>query len=631
MNRLYKGFVKTKNKVPLEPLKGVKTFKTYEEIRKEKEFAGVLADDVILIDIDNLEESEILAQIVEDMQLNCKIYQTTRGKHFVFKNNGVTNCGTSKKLACGLTADIKIGGKNTIEVLKMDGEERFVEWDVLKATDEYSKIPKFLFPVNSSVDFRNLAEGDGRNSTLFSYIMTLTNNGFSKTDSRETLQIINDYILKEKLSERELDTITRDDAFPAEVFYEGKRFLHNNFAIFMKNNYNIKRVNGQLSVYKDGVYVSGRREIETLMIKHIPVLKDAQRVEVLKYLEILCAENNKPADPNFIAFANGIYDVANNTMIDFNPEIVITNKIPWEYHPDAYSELLDSTLNKIACDDPKIRAVLEESIGYCFFRKNELSKFFLAVGEGSNGKSTFLDVVKNVLSKQNVSALDLNELDERFSPATLIGKLANVADDIADDFLQGKAVANLKKIVSGNEIKAEFKGLDAFFFEPYVKVFVSANTLPKTKSSGFAALKRRMVIIPFNAKFSKDDPDYDPYITWKLQSKECMEYAVRLGIEGLRRVIEMKGFTESEKIQKEIDDYEIENNPILLFVADNPIDTFEKQECKEVYRRYRVFCVENGFHELALGNFSKELAKRFNLQVIRKRVDGRQLSYYSRG
>lgn len=626
---LYKGYVLTKGKESIEDIKGVKKFKTLEQVKDSPEYAGVLANNVIMIDIDDMQQSEILMKIVEDLQLDCRVYQTKRGRHFLFKNSGVEKCGTNKMLAVGLKADIKVGGKNTYEVIKIAGEERFIEWDT-EVEGEYSELPKWLHPVNSKYNFLEMEEGEGRNSSLFGYILNLTTAGFTKQESRDCIELINKYVLKEPLSESELDVVLRDEAFPADTFFSGKKFLHNNFAVFLKNNDNIKRINGVLHVYRDGVYIAGKREIQQNMIKYIPTLTDSQRMEVIKYLEILCADNHTMANANLIAFNNGIYDLVNDKLIDFSPDIIITNKIPWNYNPKAYSELLDKTLNKMACDDATIRMLLEESMGYCFYRRNELSKAFFLTGEGANGKSTFLDIIKNVLGKSNTSALDLNELDEKFSPATMIGKLANVADDISDEFLQGRAMANLKKIVSGNEIKGEFKGQDVFFFEPYIKVFVSANSLPRTKSQGFAALKRRLVIIPFNAKFTKDDPDYDPYITWKLREQTCMEYMIQLGLAGLKRVLNNKEFTESVKVKKELEEYELQNNPILAFLQEHDEMDLINRECKEVHRQYKTWCAENGFLEMTLSNFTKELNRRVGLSVKRVRIDGKQVGLYVR-
>lgn len=626
---LYKGYVKSNGKTPLDKLEGVKKFRTLEEVKQFDSYGGVLSNDSILIDIDDAEQAETLMKMVEEYQLNCQVTCTSRGKHFTFRNSGVTMCGTGKKLACGLTADIKVGGKNTVECLKIDGEERFVEWDF--HDDDSGVLPKWLHPVSSSTDFFNMKEGDGRDSALYGYILTLTNAGFSMDETRETIRIINQWVLEDSLTEEDIERITRDDAFPEETFFKGKAFLHNNFAIFLKNNNHIKRINGQLHVYKDGVYIPGSREIEWQMVKYIPGMKAAQRVEVLKYLDIICPQDEPTAPANLIAFQNGIYDITSDSMTEFSPDVVITNRIPWNYNPEAYSELADKTLNKIACNDTGVRAVLEEAVGYSFLRRNELSKAFFLTGSGSNGKSTFLDMLNNMVGDSNRSALGLEELDERFSIATLGNKLINTGDDISDDFLQGRAIANFKKLVSGNEVKAEFKGENAFFMKPYTKFFFSANNLPRTKSKGFGALMRRLVIIPFDAKFSKDDPDYDPYITWKLRDASVMEYLIRIGIEGLKRVLENNSFTEAMKVKKEVEDYELENNPILLWIQETPLNQIVNQSTKSVHKSYKIFCVENGFQEMTLSSFSKELNRRYGLTVRRIRLNGELIGVYEQG
>lgn len=627
----FKGYVITENKKCIEKFKDRTDFKTIEQVQSLPEYAGILAHDAILIDIDDEEQSEVLFKICESENVLCKILKSRSGMHFLFKNSKVDKCFTKTKLACGLRdIDIKSGFKNSYEVLKIDGKDREVLYDILEG-EEYQELPKWLFPVNSSVDFFGMRDGDGRDSALYSYILTLNSAGFSKDESRECISIMNKYVLADPMSEEDIDRITRDEAFPKETFYKGKSFLHNNFAQFMKNNDHIKRINGVLHIYSDGVYTGGNREIESVMVQHLPMLKAAQRSEVLKYLEIICPSNSQVADAKYIAFRNGILDITTGELRQFSPEIVITNRIPWEYDPEAYSEITDKTLNKIACYDPAIRALLEESIGYSFYRRNEMSKAFFLTGEGSNGKSTFLDMLDNVVGESNKSSLGLEELDERFSIATLANKLVNTGDDISDEFLKGRAIANFKKLVSGNEVKAEFKGQDAFFMKPYTKFFFSANALPRTKSKGFGALMRRLIIIPFNAKFSKSDPDYDPYITWKLREEDSMKYLVRLGVEGLKRVLEYNAFSESEKVQNEIKEYELENNPILLFLQEKEDSDIVNQTTADVHRNYRMFCIENGFTEMTLANFSKELNKRRGIVVKRVRVNGKLTGLYMKG
>lgn len=180
------------------------------------------------------------------------------------------------------------------------------------------------------------------------------------------------------------------------LFFLGSTFLFDKFAVFMKNTAHVIKINGQLHIYKDGVYSNGYKEIESNMIQHIPNLKKMQRREVLDYMELIVDEKEQ-SDANLIAFNNGVYDLVTGELKPFSTDIVITNKIPWDYKPDVYSELADSTLNKLACGDAAIRALLEECIGYCFYRRNELGKAFILTGDKSNGKVHFWIVSKQSL------------------------------------------------------------------------------------------------------------------------------------------------------------------------------------------------------------------------------------------
>ncbi len=624
---LYKGYVETKGKQSIEKLKNRTKWKTYEEVKNLSGFGGVLADDTILIDIDDSEQSEILMNIVDDLQLDCKVLCTSRGKHFLFKNHTIARNRTHVQLAVGLTADIKVGSKLSYEVIKIDGEERFCEWDIEEG-GKYQEVPKWLFPVKGTADFVDMNAGDGRNQALFNYILTLTANDFTVDETRECIRILNKFVLKEPLSDEELEVILRDEAFQKPVFFMGSTFLFDKFAVYMKNTAHVVKINGQLHIYKDGIYTNGYKEIEANMIQHIPNLKKTQRREVLDYIELICDEKEQ-SEANLIAFNNGIYDLASGELQPFSSETVITNKIPWDYTPDAYNALADSTLDKLACNDMTIRALLEECIGYCFYRRNELGKAFILTGDKNNGKSTFLDIVKTILGDKNISALDLKELGDRFSTSMMFGKLANIGDDIGDDFLQGSQVATFKKIVTGNRIKAERKGQDPFEFNPFIKLLFSANDIPRMKDKTGAVL-RRLVIIPFNARFSKYlpdgvtiDPDFDPFIKYKLIQKESIEYLIKLGVEGLKRVIANNEFTKSEKVQGQLDEYEEENNPIVAFIADTGIEMIENEPTADVYKRYQVFCAENAMTPMSNIVFSKQINKRLGFTVKQQKINGK--------
>lgn len=623
-DNFFKGYVPTKDKKCLIKFKNKTSadLQTYEQVKNLPEFAGILSDETILIDIDDLEQSEILFNIVKDLKLKCRVYATSRGKHFLFRNELVDTNKIHTKLAVGLESDIKIGTRNSYSILKFNNKEREILYD----TGEYDLLPKWLTPIKTPYDFLNMEDGDGRNQTFFNYILTLQSFDFSEEEAKETIRLINQYVLSEPLEEKELEIILRHDAFKKPIFFKKGKFLFDKFATYLKNNNHIVRINNQLHIYQNGIYIEGQSEIEAAMIEHIPDLTRSKRSEVLSYLDVLIRRNVKPSDAHLIAFKNGIYNIDTGELIDFSPEYIITNKIDHNFNPNAYSELVDKTFNKLACNDKSIRALLEEAIGYCFYRRNELRKSFILTGDKKNGKSTFLAMLKELLGDENTAALDLGELAERFSSASLFGKLANIGDDIGDEFIANPAT--FKKIVSGDRIKGENKGQKEFFFNPYCKLLFSANNIPRIKDKSGAVLDR-LVIIPFDARFSREDPDFDPYIKYKLIQEDALEYLVLLGIAGLKRVLQNQAFTKSTKVTQSIEEYEETNNPILLFFKEVDYDEIVNEPTKEVYRKYNEFCLVNSFNPMSNIEFSKQIKRRFDLEIINKTIKGKKYRVFS--
>lgn len=628
MYPLFRGYVPTRNKKCTMPFKG----KSSEELlnlrdaQKHDEFAGILNDNTILIDIDDHEQSEIMMNIVESKQLACRVYETTRGKHFLFKNDDrYDKCWTHQMLACGIQSDGKLGSKTSYSVLKYKGNDRKIIYDIYPDED-YSTVPKWMLPVKTKTDFLDMAEGDGRNQALFNYILKLQSSGFSKDEAKECITIINQFVLKKPLDKKELEVVLRDGAFQKPVFFDGRTFLHDKFGQFLISEYNIIKIGGVLHYFKDGVYVPAN--IDGIMIKHLPQLKKQQRTEVLSFMMAYIDHNTEVSSANFIAFKNGIYDLSEGKLEPFTNDRVMTNKINWNYNPKAYSELVDRVLNNLACDDESVRLLLEEVIGYCFYRRNELRKAFMLKGKKHNGKSTFLDMLGHLLGEDNISALDLSDLGHEYKAAGLFGKLANLGDDIEDEFIPSAGI--FKKVVSGDRMSANVKFAAPIEFNPYCKLIFSGNTIPRLgRGKDSDAIIDRLVIIPFNASFRKGKENYNTWIKYDLRTAECMEYLVKIGLEGLHRVLANNGFTTTEAIKQELTDYAESINPISTFFVEMG-DSMANEPTKKCYRMYDQFCYENAMKPISHVEFSKQVKDYFGYDIKTVRYEGKPTRIFVR-
>lgn len=620
---MWKGYIPTggrDGKHPTEEYKDRTEFYKLEEVEKLQSYGGVLKDDLIQIDIDDKEQSDILYKIIKELNINATVLQTTRGKHFYFLNPGIERRKQGYYTALGIKIDVGLGIQNAVVPLKVKGRKR----KFLKTVDDIDTLPAWLIPLTKrEINFSTMAEGDGRNSSLYGYILTLQQKGLTKEDIRETIKIINKHILKDPLDEKEIETILRDEAFLKESFYVKSKLQYEKLATYLRDNEKIIKINDELHIYKNNYYCSDTKEIEKTMLKYINNSTNSTRTEVLRYLDLLC-KSAKMTNPKYITLENGIFDLESKKLLEFNSSYIIKNKISWSYNPNAYNETMDKTLNKICCKDKQLRLLIEEMIGYTLFRRNELGKAFILTGGGSNGKSTLLEVLNELLGEENIASVSLEELNYRFKTFQLEGKLANIGDDISNKYIEDNST--FKKLVTGEKVNVERKGKDPFDFKNYSKLIFSANELPRINDLS-GGLKRRLIFIPFNATFSKKDKDYDPFILDKLTSHEAMEYLLKLALQGLNRVLINHSFTHAEVCNQVWEEYEAINNPVVGFLEDNDI---ENEPVKEVYLRYSAWCSENGLKSVSKPVFGREVKKQgYNSDTV-IRVNGKQKRVYKK-
>lgn len=428
-------------------------------------------------------------------------------------------------------------------------------------------------------------------------------------------------------------------------FGEKNNFLFDVFARYLKEKFNIIKINNELHCYCEGVYIKGDT-LEKSMIELIPNLKNSQRLEVLRYLEIICEEKEKNTS-GLIAFKNGIYNISTDEMLDFNPKYIITNKIPWNYNPNVYSDLMDNTLNEFACNDTGTRILIDELIGYILFDKNELGKSFIIIGDKANGKSTFLKLLIHMVGKNNCSALSLDDIvKSRFRVYQVAGKLLNIGDDIGNGYIPEAEI--LRKLITGDIITAEQKGKNPIEFYCYAKFIFSTNDIPRIKDPT-GATARRIIIIPFRNKFDITNANYDPYFLDKIKSKECMEYLIIVGLKGLKRVLKNKRFSETQDTQKLLKEFNKNNNPILEYIDFLENDHEPPIKLNQLINQYPCMKILNGFYEfpnkerligfnewatnnghriISIQKFKDFICNQFNFEVKRIVKNGKQERYF---
>lgn len=575
--------------------------KSFEEVNKSRDLFGVFREDIVMIDIDDIESSEIFMEILDELQIPYLYQETTRGAH-VFFRKGVYYRDISNKtntmLACGIFADIKCRATDGTKLMK-DGESR----EILMSPyyeDDLVQIPPLALSIKESIDFLYMKEGDGRNSMLYNYILVLLRHGFTKEETRDCIRMINKHVMKEPFSDKEIATILRDEAFPTnnEVFIyasgkgKSEKLDYEAFCKKVISDYGIIGIDDVTYMKFGNVYRRiTEKDLNRAIMSLLKNTTKGMRSEIIPYVEVY-KEEKQLASSNLILFSNGVFDINKKEFVKNTG--VFVNEIATDYIRDCKPQpLVDKFIDDIANGDKEVANLILEMVGYSLMRANPFQVFFILDGQGKNGKSALFDFITYCVGKDNVSNLSLHDFADRFGVPAIADKLINIGDDIPQDYIGD--TSKIKKAVSGETFMGEDKGQDKVPIKYTGTLLFSGNGIPKfgDKSEGLA---RRLVTIPMKKVF-KDGKDRDIHIMEKLCTKENAQYFIKLAVEALLKVLDRKGFTVSEQAEQAKEQFREDQNNVYEFYKLNK-GTISGRKVKDVYIAYSVWCQESGYREI---------------------------------
>ena len=584
------------------PMHSFQITHSYEEVKDKENLAIKLEEPYLIVDVDDEEQFEILFKIIQDLKIHTRVLKTSRGGHFWFKSvkplKNVIHSGTPLTISI----DIKSWGKQTMEVVKLNGEWR--KW--LQFDESVDVLPVFLTPIVTNKYLMHYKEGDGRDDALFTFIIPLINAQLSKVEIHECFKLINKYIFDEPLRDDEISKMFDDNKIfekNANIFFKGNKFMHNVFADYLIKEYNIKGYGGDVYFYSEDRYTNNKDLLSNKMLSIIPELKLANIKETYENIRLKMASKNELPDADFINLKNGLFNIKTYEFCAHTPDIFTVNQLDCEYDEAAYSEDVYETIESLACNNEDIITLLIQMLGYFLVGDCRFQKSFILLGNGRNGKSMFLEMIRNWLGDDNCSSLALEDLSERFRTAELVGKMINIGDDSGHNLLQNTAI--FKKLVTGDSITVERKNQNPFKYSNRAKLIFAANALPPTtdKSEGFF---RRCIIIPFNAVYRETDPKYDANKLDKLITTDAKNYLFLLAVEGLKSLMKNKKFDEPDATKVISDYYELSNNNVLMWF-NSVEETFD--DIKSAFTNYLLYCTNSGYKPVSIGKFKQEYDK----------------------
>jgi len=347
--------------------------------------------------------------------------------------------------------------------------------------------------------------------------------------------------------------------------------------------------------YTNDVYsLGGEIIISEECEKIIPECSKYKVNEVIGIIQRRTFTDRKNINSDFdkIVLENGIFDFTNFSLSKHDSNFLNTVKIPAEYDPNArcpkFIKFLQDCLN-----GPKdIITIIEEMSNILTANKKNFEVSAMWIGDGANGKSTLLKIIRGIFGRENCSNVSIHALQyERFATSQLNGKLANIHSDISSKELNSLGI--FKQLVSGDPIPVEKKNKDPFDMTSFAKMFFSANEMPDIKDNSDGAF-RRIIVTKWENQFVPGVnriEDYDRIIL-----NEEKNGIFNLILQNYNTLLRNNGFRYRQSVAKVRETIKLESDKLAEFIKVCIIKEPNKQLTKDqMFNAYTKFCEFNGY------------------------------------
>jgi putative DNA primase/helicase len=381
-------------------------------------------------------------------------------------------------------------------------------------------------------------------------------------------------------------------------------------------------------VFADGVYGDhGKRFVQT-RVKRLLRERDRLREwsthrtdEVHGYILADAPELWERPPLDTLSVQNGLLDVTTRIVRPHDPAFLSPVQLPVAYDPGAACPAWSQFISEVFPQD--CQELPWEICAWLMLPCVSIQKAVLLLGEGGNGKSTWLTALIAFLGRRNVTGISLHKLEaDRFALSRLVGRLANVCPDLPSAHLAGTNV--FKALTGGDQrLEAEYKHRDGFSFEPFTRLVFSANHPPRSEDASHAFF-RRWLVVPFGRTFEEGgDAIPREQLDATLSRPAELSGVLSKALEALPRV-RGQGITESASMSAAWGEFRQVTDPVAVWLDQRTVDEPEAITAKrELIRLYNTEASDNGRPTLTDTALGKAVRRaRPGLQDAQRTVGG---------
>ena len=588
--------LQARSKIPIMAWKQYQTENFDGLIPPENNYAvvcGVISENLAVFDFDNCDSVEILNNVLEDAINKTLVVKTSRGFHVYLKldkviknmkltrDNVIIDVQSEGKYVVGGTSIHPSGMEYKVVSKTLTVEQVFGIKTLQRLTD--AGFIGMVDEAGTPTAGADIAKGGVKYGSLHNSFLKFCNYTIMQmdiTDYHTYKQICENWNRKGnnefQINQHDFVQVMEDswkhcldkkekEARGEETEKEKKEKPHY-YALKVADELPFKtmRDTDEILYYEDGVYLLGaEKKIAEICQRIIPncEINDVRQVIAEIQRCTYVDREDFDRDPYKICMKNVVIDVLSGDLLEHSPNLLYRNKIPVTYDPIILPIEVPKFLRECHLEPKTIYKLIEEA-AYVLLREPTFQVAFMYTGVGSNGKSVWLDWLRDFFGRDNAAQVSLHDLaSNRFRVAELDGKLINIYADLKSNALKENDI--IKPLIGGDAITVEKKMQHPFTMKPYTKLFFSANRIPEINDESIG-MYRRLSLTRWDIVFTEIDRDVNKFK--KINTDYERSGMFNIFLRTLKKLIKRGRFLNENSMEDRRDTWKVTADPVIEYV-----------------------------------------------------------------
>ena len=299
-----------------------------------------------------------------------------------------------------------------------------------------------------------------------------------------------------------------------------------------------------------------------------------------------------PPSCPFIHVQNGVLEFQNGEwqLLPFSPDYFSRNQLPVSFDPGArYDRFLNELLLTAMTEDDV--QTLKQYMGQCLLGRNISQTFLILSGTPGGGKGTLVNVIEQLIGRDNSVELRTNCLTGRFEVGRYLGKKLLIGRDVPSDFLQRAGAQKLKSLTGNDTLTAEFKGENSIevVIGEFNVIIVSNSRLLLRFESDEGAWRRRLLVINYERPPLPPEKRIDQFdkVLMATEGSGILNFALTGAAELLSQ---NRQILRSEEQMKKAESLLMSSDPVSYFISNYvELDPDSNLTVELMVRKFRDF------------------------------------------